>query len=62
MAKKKKMSYNSDYYEPFAGYDNSNKDSATYWNMVSTKKGVVPTSFMEFTIPMANDVGKKGNK
>jgi len=56
----KAMSYDSGYYEPFAGYSNSNKDQAMYWNMVKTSKGVVPKEFMEMEIPMANDVGEKG--
>jgi len=66
MAKKKGGSkgdfsnFNSGYYEPFAGYHNSNVDQATYWNMVKSSKGVIPKQFMEMTIPMAEDVGKKG--
>jgi len=65
MAKKMKKnggikSYDSGYYEPFAGYYNSNKDQAVYWNMVKTSKGVIPQQFMEMDLPMANDVGKKG--
>lgn len=56
----KAMKYDSGYYEPFAGYYNSNKDQATYWNMVKTSKGVVPQQFMEMDLPMANDVGEKG--
>jgi len=56
----KAMMHESDVYEPFAGYYNSNKDQATYWNMVKTSKGVVPKQFMEMDLPMANDVGEKG--
>jgi len=52
--------YGGSYYEPFAGYENSTKDQATYWNMVKTQKGVIPTQFMEMPLPMANDIGKKG--
>ena len=64
MAKDKmspKESYDSGYYEPFAGYSNSNKDQKAYWNMISGEKGKVPTQFMEVQIPMANSVGKKGD-
>lgn len=70
MPKKKNMSYgsktspnesyDSGYYEPFAGYHNSNVDQARYWNMVKTAKGVIPKEFMEIELPMADDVGKKG--
>jgi len=52
--------FNSGYYEPFAGYHNSNVDQMAYWNMINTPMGVIPKQFMEATIPMANDVGKKG--
>ena len=51
-----------DYYEPFAGYQNSVNDQSMYWDMVTTPKGVVPQDFMSKTIPMANDVGKKNKK
>lgn len=56
----KAMMYDSGYYEPFAGYHNSNKDQAMYWNMVKTSKGVIPKEFMEMDLPMADDVGRKG--
>lgn len=59
MAKKK---YSAGYYEPFAGYEASNEDQMKYWNMIKTQRGVVPTQFMEMPIPMANDVGMKGQK
>jgi len=68
MAKKKGSSkkytagsdYNSGYYEPFAGYYNSDKDQEVYWNMVKSSKGVIPKQFMEMDLPMADDIGIKG--
>jgi len=52
--------YDSGYYEPFAGRYNSDMDQGKYWNMVKAQKGVIPGQFMEMSLPMANDVGKKG--
>ena len=67
MAKKKTYkkkgdfsNFDSGYYEPFAGYHNTKVDQETYWNMVKTSKGVIPKQFIEIDLPMADDVGKKG--
>lgn len=67
MAKKKGSkgdfsNYNSGFYEPFAGYHNSNVDQAKYWGVIKNSKGVIPKEFMEVAIPCANEIGKKGQK